>query len=72
MEEMSFEDAMEKLESLVKRLEGGSSSLEESIKMFEEGMSLLKFCDTKLEQAEHKIEKLIEVNGETKIDEFED
>ncbi len=58
----SFEDAMERLEEIVNLLENGELSLEESLKIFEEGMSLVKFCTTKLEEAEKKVSILIQEN----------
>jgi exodeoxyribonuclease VII small subunit len=57
-----FEAAIAELESVVKRLEEGGSdlSLEESLKLYERGVTLSKFCHAKLEAAERKIELLNE------------
>ena len=57
-----FESAIAELESVVKRLEEGGSdlSLEESLKLYERGVTLSKFCHAKLEAAERKIELLNE------------
>ena len=64
MAEQKFEDAFQKLESLVKKLEDGNLSLEESLKAFEEGMRLSRFCSKKLDEAEKKVEILLkESNG---------
>ena len=62
-EAITFEDAMKKLESIVETLGGGNLSLEDSLKMFEEGMELCKFCNKKLDEAEYKVEKLMEKKG---------
>lgn len=59
MAEKKFEDAMLKLEELVRKLEGGDLSLEESIKVFEEGIRLAGLCTRKLDEAERRIEVLI-------------
>jgi exodeoxyribonuclease VII small subunit len=71
-EEMTFEDALKRLESIVETLGGGNLSLEESLKMFEEGMELCAFCNKKLEEAEYKVENLMEKEGgEISIEELE-
>ena len=62
-EELTFEDAMKRLESIVETMGGGNLSLEDSLKMFEEGMELCKFCNKKLDEAEYKVEKLMEKEG---------
>ena len=56
-----FEAAIAELESVVKKLEeGGQLSLEDSLKLYERGVTLSKFCHAKLEAAERKIELLNE------------
>jgi len=57
--EQKFEDALQKLEAIVKKLEDGNLSLEESLKAFEEGMRLSRFCSKKLDEAEKKVEILL-------------
>ncbi|RLB24587.1 MAG: exodeoxyribonuclease VII small subunit [Deltaproteobacteria bacterium] len=59
MSAKKFEDAMARLEEIVQSLESGNLSLEESIKAFEEGMKLAKFCSQKLEEAEKKVTMLM-------------
>ncbi len=59
MAEPKFEEAMQRLEDIVQDLEGGNLSLEESLKIFEEGMKLVRFCSQKLEEAEQKVNLLI-------------
>ncbi len=64
-EEKDFESAMKRLEQIVQMLENGNLPLEESLKVFEEGMKLVKFCSSKLEEAERKVSILVqESNGE--------
>lgn len=58
MKQKSFEEAIQRLEKIVADLESGETPLEESIKLFEEGMGLAKFCLDKLNQAEKKLMKL--------------
>lgn len=55
MKEQTFETSIERLESIVKQLETGNISLEESIKFYEEGLTLAKNCSEKLENAKQKI-----------------
>lgn len=59
MAEKKFEDAMKRLEHIVEDLESGELPLEESLKVFEEGMKLLSFCSDKLEEVEKRVEVLI-------------
>ena len=60
-----FEDALQELESLVEKLEGGEHSLEESLVQFERGMLLSKFCQSALTDAEKKIKILTAGNEES-------
>jgi exodeoxyribonuclease VII small subunit len=59
MTEKKFETAMERLENIVESLESGELSLEDSLKIFEEGMNLVSFCSKKLEEAEQKVTMLV-------------
>ena len=59
MAEQKFEDAFQKLEAIVKKLEEWNLSLEESLKAFEEGVRLSRFCSKKLDEAEKKVEILL-------------
>lgn len=58
--ELTFEQAMERLDSIVTKLENGDVPLETAIELFQEGMKLSQLCGGKLEQVERKIELLIE------------
>lgn len=55
---MSFEEALSELESVVERLDTGNVSLEDSIKLYERGNELRKFCEKQLNDAELKIRAL--------------
>ena len=63
MAEKKFEEAMARLEEIVQDLEEGQLPLEDSLKFFEEGMKLVKFCSNKLEEAEKKINILVKESG---------
>lgn len=54
----SFEASLEKLEQIVKQLEDGELSLDDSLKLFEEGIKLSRECKERLDQAERRIEML--------------
>jgi exodeoxyribonuclease VII small subunit len=54
-----FEDALNKLEKIVSKLEEGDIPLEESLKLFEEGIRLSRFCNQKLDEAEKRVEILL-------------
>ena len=72
MAEMKFEDAMEKLEKIVTELEEGGLPLEKSLKKFEEGIKLSRFCSKKLKEAERKIQLLTKTaEGELETKPFE-
>ena len=66
-----FEASLEKLEKLVEKMEGGNLSLEESIKVFEEGVKLTKECQQALTRAEQKVKMLMDDNGEISSTDFE-
>lgn len=67
MAEKSFEEALTRLEEIVRDLEQGELPLEDSLKSFEEGMGLIRFCSKELEAAEKKVSLLVrESDGEHK------
>lgn len=59
--EEKFEVTLEKLQGLVRDLESGECSLEDSLKKFEEGVALARSCQERLNSAEKKIEILLKV-----------
>ncbi len=72
MKESTFEDSMLELEDVVKKLEAGNLSLEESILEFEKGIKLSKQASQKLENAEKRINILLtDSEGKSKEEEFE-
>ena len=67
--ENSFEKNLQKLELIVEKFESGEIGLEESVKLYEEGMKIKKICDNKLKDIEMQIKKImIEDNKVTKED----
>ncbi len=70
MEEIKFEDAIKKLEEIAKKLESENLGLDESVKEFEEGMKLSKVCTKMLNDAEKKINLLIDNDGEITEENF--
>ena len=61
--EKTFEASMKRLEEIVRLLESGEISLDDSIQLFEEGTALVSFCSRSLQQAEQKIVKLTAVEA---------
>jgi len=59
LDEISFEDALEKLEMIVKQLERGELSLDESLGNFSEGVTLSKLCVSKLNDAQQQMDKIL-------------
>ncbi len=65
VENLSFEDALEQLEALVRDLEGGKIKLDDAVEAYEKAITLKKFCEEKLKNAQLKIEKIEKTsNGE--------
>lgn len=56
---MSFEDALRALEQVVRRLEGGEATLDESITLYEQGEKLRAHCQARLDAAQARIEKIV-------------
>ena len=68
--EMSFEQALARLEQIVRSLEGGNVPLEDLIKLFDEGTSLVKLCTSRLDKAEEKVKLLQMKDGVLTEEEF--
>ena len=68
--EMTFEDAMKRLQEIVTYLENGEVPLDRSLAAFEEGVRLVKFCNEKLENAEKTV-KLLAVSESGEVTEGE-
>ena len=68
----SFEESINRLEELVDKMESGESTLEQNLEWFEEGMDLIKTCQTHLVDADKRVQKLITPSkGEDKIKDIE-
>ena len=70
-EELTFEEALGKLEKIVQKLEEGKAPLSESMELFEEGVGLARFCSRKLDEAKRKIEVLTGKDGKFTKEPFE-
>jgi exodeoxyribonuclease VII small subunit len=66
-----FEECLQRLEQIVEQLERGDLPLEQSLKLFEEGMNLSNACRKELEEAEGKVEILLKQNGKMRAEPFE-
>ena len=67
-----FENTLEELEKLVEQMEQGDISLEESLKAFERGIKLTRTCQQALQEAEQKVQLLLEKNGQQTLEPFTD
>ena len=65
-QELSFEEAVRKLEKIASELEREGLALDESLKLYEEGIGLVRYCNTVLTEAERKV-KLLSVNADGEI-----
>jgi exodeoxyribonuclease VII small subunit len=73
MAEKKFEAALVRLEEIVRSLESGELALEQSLKLFEEGIKLARVCNARLEEAERKVEVLLkDKNGKVTVKPFEE
>ena len=63
----TFEQRIERLESIVEQLEEGEAPLEESLKYFEEGIQLAKACQVQLEEAKERVQVLLEAAEDGKV-----
>lgn len=72
MEQLSFEEALARLEEIVGRMEAGEVSLDASLSLFEEGVALSRLCATRLDEADKRITVLLEAKDgsirETELD----
>jgi exodeoxyribonuclease VII, small subunit len=67
MKHLKFEDALKRLEKITDKLETGDLSLEESLKLYQEGIKLKEWCYKYLQEAEGKIYKIIQSNDGKEI-----
>lgn len=67
---MNFENALARLEQIVKLLESGNAPLDDSLALFEEGVELVKLCNSKLDHVERRIKILVNKGDETEEQDF--
>ena len=72
MAKEKFEDALEKLENIVREMEVGEMPLDSALKSFEEGIRLIRFCSAKLEDTKRRVEQLLEKENSLQIKNFQD
>ncbi len=70
--EKTFEENLEALEALVKKLESGETPLDHAIEDFNEAMKLAKLCDEKLKKSETMLSKIVKEDGTTENFEIEE
>jgi exodeoxyribonuclease VII small subunit len=70
IENLSFEQSLTELETIVQQLEQGEVSLEEAMSLFERGLNLSQTNQKKLKEAEQKVEILMAKNGQHNLEEF--
>ncbi len=72
MEKLNFDSALERLEDIVEQLESGQLSLEESLAIFEEGVSLSLYCQKELKKTDGKVQRLLKkLNGDFELMEID-
>jgi len=71
MAKPTFEESLEKLEQITREMENGDLSLEASLKKFDEGIRLADFCTKKLDEAQKKIDILINKDGVLSAEPFD-
>lgn len=72
MKKLSFDTALKRLEEIVDLLEAGQLSLEESLRMFEEGVKISLYCQEELQKTEGKVSLLMKkMNGGMELVDFE-
>ncbi|MFQ3195655.1 MAG: exodeoxyribonuclease VII small subunit [Colwellia sp.] len=71
IENLSFEESLSELETIVQNLEQGALSLEDSMMLFERGLNLSQASQDKLKSAEQKIQILLTKNGKNQLENFE-
>ena len=70
LENLNFEESLDELELIVDKLEQGDLPLEEAMQLFERGLNLSKHSQSKLSDAEQKIQILMEKNGQPALKDF--
>ena len=60
---ISYEDNVNRLEEILDKMESNDTPLEQNLKLYEEGMKIIKLCQTELSNAEIRVEKLVQDNS---------
>ena len=68
--DLSFEDALSRLEETIHRMESGDSPLESLVENYQSGIKLLKICRSKIERAEMKIKEVTDQDGKPTAEDF--
>ena len=68
--DLSFEEALSRLEEIIHRMESGDSPLESLVKNYQSGVNLLKLCRSKIELAEVRVKKVSEQDGNLSATDF--
>ena len=71
MKKNNFETSLKRLEQIVNEMENTELDIDKAMKLFEEGISLVKECSTKLNEAKKKVEILMEKDGKMQKTDFE-
>jgi exodeoxyribonuclease VII small subunit len=72
MAKEKFEDALEKLEDIVRKMEAGDLPLDDALKSFEEGIKLIRFCSAKLDETQRRVEQLLGNDDSLKVKNFQE
>jgi exodeoxyribonuclease VII small subunit len=72
MAKEKFEEALEKIETIVREMEAGDMPLDTALKSFEEGIRLIRFCSSKLEESERRVEQLLAKDNSLQTRNFQD
>lgn len=67
----NFETSLQELNTLVDKMEHGDLDLEQSLKYFEQGVTLIRKCQTELKQAEQKVQILVEKNSKLELEDYD-
>ena len=70
MAKQSFEVALKKLEEVVEKLESGEVSLDQSLKLFEQGVTLVRQCSKRLDEVESKVQVLVSDERGERLEDF--
>ena len=70
MAKQSFETALKKLEEVVEKLESGEVSLDQSLKLFEQGVTLVRQCSKRLDEVESKVQVLVSDERGERLEDF--